>query len=208
MSFRSNLDFLYDHLPAFMRRDDAALPAPLFLRRFLSFFGQQMDGFDKVVDELHLKVAPATADEEWLNWLLSALFGWGWFPVWMTLAQKRQFYADIATHYARRGTARGIREFLAAFGIKSRVINQPIFYGEWTLGEDAWALATPLVVVIQIYPQRAALPEDLSFYGEWTLGEGAISDPALVPTRTDVDALLRFMQPLSHHFIIEDKTAA
>jgi phage tail-like protein len=82
-----NLDYLYEYLPAFMRRDDEGL----FLKRFLSFFGQQLDGFDRVVDELHSHVAPETAPEEFLDFWLWAFFGRGWFPEWMTLVQKRQF---------------------------------------------------------------------------------------------------------------------
>ena len=202
MSF-SNLQFLYDHLPARFRRTDEGL----FLKRFLSFFGAELDRADETLDTFHAKIAPSSAPEEFIDWWLSALFGWTWFPVWFTDEMKRSFYAQIARHYARRGTERGIREFLAAFDIKSRVITQPQFYGEWTTGEDGWLVASPLVVIVQIFPQTAALPEDLSVYGEWTTGESVTADPALVPTRRDIDALLRFQQPIGHHFIIEEKVA-
>ena len=123
----------------------------------------------------------------------------------MPLSRKREFYRDIAIHYARRGTARGIREFLAAFGIRARVINAPLFYEEFTTDDEGWVIETPLVVIIQIFPQTDALPEQLAFYGEWTTDEWAVSDPALVPTRADVDALLRFQQPIGHVFIIEEQ---
>lgn len=203
MSF-NNGDYLYSHLPARYRRDDAGL----FLKRFLSPFGEELDGFDKTLDDFHLQIAPETASEEFLDWWLWSLFGWGWFPEWFTLAQKRQFYADIATHYARRGTARGIKEFLAAFGVKARVIVHPQYYGEYTTGEDDWVVTGPLVIVVQIFPQTAALLEDLSFYGEWTTGEDVIADPALTITNVDIDALLRFQQPIGHVIIIDEKLAS
>lgn len=202
MSF-SNLDFLYQHLPAHMRRDDV----DLFLRRFLGVPCGELDDWELTFDTFHQMIAPETATEEFINWWLWALFGWGWFPAWATLAQKRVFYKDIAIHYARRGTARGIKEFLAAFGIRSRVIAAPQFYGEYTTDADGWVIETPLVVVIQIFPETAGLPEQLAFYGEWTTDEWAVFEPKLVPTRADVDALLRFQQPAGHIFIIEEKIA-
>jgi phage tail-like protein len=208
MSFLGNLEYLWSLLPEWMRRQDEEQTPPDFLKRFVSFFAKEMDDADRVVDELHQLVAPATASEAFLNWWLWAFFGWAWFPVWMTLDQKRAFYSSIATHYARRGTARGIVEFLAAFGIRSRVINQPIFYDEFTTDEDEWCVETPLVFIVQIFPQMGGLDEDLSFYGEYTTEENHIADPALVPTRPDIDALLRFQQPAGHIIIIEEKIAA
>src|SRR5205807_801267 len=153
----------------------------------------------------YTQIAPETATEGFIDWWLYALFGWGWFPDWATLSMKRAFYRDIAKHYARRGTARGIVEFLAAFGIKARVINQPQFYGEMTVGDDTWTMTGPLVIVVQIFPHAAALVEDESFYGEWTTGESVTADPALVIRSTDVEALLRFQQPIGHTIIIEEK---
>jgi phage tail-like protein len=208
MSFRSNLEYLWELLPEWVRRQDEELTPQYFLRRFMSFFANEMDDADRVVDELHQRVAPETASEEFLNWWLWAFFGWAWFPVWMSLERKREFYASIATHYARRGTARGIVEFLAAFGITARVINQPIFYDEWTTDEEDWLVESPLVMIVQIFPQTDALAEDLAFYGEFTTDEWSVADPALVPTRPDIDALLRFCQPAGHVIIIEEKVAA
>lgn len=186
-----------------MRRDDESL----FLKRLLSVPCEELDNFDRLFDTFHEQIAPETASEEFVNWWLWAAFGWGWFPDWATLPMKRRFYADIATHYARRGTARGIREFLAAFGIRARVITQPQFYGEFTTDEGGWVIETPLVIVVQIFPQTDALPEQLAFYGEWTTDEWAVADPALVPKRADIDALLRFQQPIGHAIIIEELVA-
>lgn len=186
-----------------MRRDDV----DLFLRKFLSVPCGELDGWELTFDTFHRMIAPETATEEFINWWLWALFGWGWFPAWASIELKRNFYRDIATHYARRGTARGIKEFLAAFGIRSRVIVAPQFYGEYTTDEDGWVIETPLVVIIQIFPETEGVPEQLAFYGEWTTDEWAVVDPVLVPTRADVDALLRFQQPVGHVFIIEEKIA-
>ena len=207
MSFLGNLEYLWSLLPEWMRRQDEEQTPPDFLKRFVSFFAKEMDDADRVVDDLHKLVAPATASAEFLNWWLWALFGWAWFPVWTTLDQKRAFYRDIATHYARRGTSRGIVEFLAAFGITARVVNAPLFYGELTLDASEWLVETPLVVVVQIYPQSTGEAESLEFYGMWTLDIGAVANPTRVPTRADVDALLRFQQPAAQVFIIEEKVA-
>jgi hypothetical protein len=204
--FPGNLEYLYAHLPGFVRAADERLS--FLLKRFLGFYGGELDGFDRLVDTLHERVAPETASEADLNWFVWAFFGWGWFPSWMSLEQKRAFYRDLATHYARRGTARGIKEFLAAFGITARVFVSPQFHGECTTGEDDWLVCGPGVIVVQIYPQTGAALEDLSFYGEWTTGEDVIADPRLTVTRADLDELLRFQQPLGQHIIIEEKVAA
>lgn len=203
MSF-SNLEYLYEHLPARFRRDDDGL----FLKRFLSFFGGELDKADQTLDTFHEQLAPATATEEFIDWWLWSLFGWAWFPVWFTLAQKRAFYHDIARHYARRGTKRGIEEFLLAFGVHARVINEPLFWGEWSWGEDEWFINAPLGIVIQIFPAIGALAEDLSFWGEFAWGDGdALVTPALVPERVDIDGLIRFQWPLGNIIIVEEKVA-
>ncbi len=206
MSFNNNLEFLYERgIPGHMRRDDAE--AGYFLKRFLSHFCLELDNYDALFDGFHELIEPETATEEFLDWWLHALFGWAWFPGWFTLEMKRNFYRDIATHYARRGTARGIKEFLAAFGIRAQVITKPLVYGEWTTGQDTWALTGPLIVLVRVYPFTSGVNENLSFYGEWTTGENVIANPALVIERPDLDALLRFQQPIGQHIIIEELVA-
>lgn len=204
MSF-NNLAYLYERLPAHMRRDDEEVGYQL--KRFLSHFCLELDNYDELYDTFHQMISPETATEEFLNWWLWSLFGWAWFPVWFTLEQKRNFYRDIATHYARRGTARGIREFLAAFGIKAEVITQPVFYGEWTTGQDTWSMTGPLNIIVRIYPYTAGVSENISFYGEWTTGEDVIANPSRTIERVDIDALLRFQQPAGQHIFIEELVA-
>lgn len=203
----NNLAYLYDHLPARFRRADEGLTLQP-LKRFLSPFCEELDGYDELFEAFHQSINPETASEEFLNYFLWALFGWGWFPAWFTLARKRSFYSNLATHYARRGTARGIKEFLAEFGVQSRVIVQPQFYGEMTVGDDTWTMDGPLVIVVQIFPEVTGVPEDLTYYGDFTVGEDVAMEPALQITRPDIDALLRFQQPIGHHIIIEEKVAA
>lgn len=201
----SNLNFLYEHLPARYRTADAG--QGYFLRRFLSHFCGELDSFDHLFDTFHENINPDTAPAHFVDFWLWALFGWGWFPDWFTLARRRSFYRNIATHYARRGTARGIEEFLLEFGISSRVTTQPQVLGEWTLGEDGWLLGGPLVIVVQIFPNMAGIPQELTFLGEWTLGEDSLAEQQFVPTRPDIDELLRFQQPIGQHIIIEEKIA-
>ncbi|MGH9944916.1 MAG: phage tail protein, partial [Pyrinomonadaceae bacterium] len=202
----SNLDYLYAHLPEFYRSVDAE-NGGLFLRRFLGWFGGELDRFDATVDNFHRMVAPETATEEFIDYFLWALFGWGWFPVWFTLAQKRQFYADVAEHYARRGTRAGIEGILDAFGLRSRVITRPLFWGEAVWGEDDWTTTGPLGIVVQIFPQAAALPEDFTFWGEFLFGESHVATPSLTLERADYEGLLRFSQPIGQYIVIEEKTA-
>lgn len=196
----SNLEYLYEHLPARLRRDDDAL----FLKRFLSVFGEELDGFDLQLDSFFERIAPETAPQEFVDWWLYAFFGWGWFPTWFTVARRRAFYASIAQHYARRGTKLGIKEFLAAFGIRCIVEGEPRFWGEETWGENVWSVTGPLVIIVRLFPEAPAVSEDLIFYGEATWGDDFGASPAESIQRADVEALLRFQWPLAQHLIIED----
>src|SRR5215813_10770390 len=130
MSF-SNLDYLYQHLPARVRRDDA----DLFLKRFLQFFCETLDEWDQTYENFYQEINPQTASEPFVNWWLWALFGWSWFPKWFTLARKRQLYADFAQHLARRGTPKGIEGFLRAFSVYARHYRAPEYWGQFVWGE-------------------------------------------------------------------------
>jgi phage tail-like protein len=198
----NNTEYLYEHLPARFRRDDVA--SGLFLKRFLSGFGVEMDGFDLQVDTFFQKIDPATAPQVFIVWWLYAFFGWGWFPIWFTVPQRRAFYAAIAQHYARRGTLRGIKEFLAAFGIRAIVEGEPRFYGEQVFGEDVWSVPEPLVIIVRLFPEAPAVLEDLVFYDEAAFGDDYGASPAHSIQRADVEALLRFQWPLAQDIFIED----
>lgn len=200
MSSINNTDYLYGHLPARMRRDDA----DLFLKRFLSFFGETLDGFDLDLDTFYQRIAPATASSEFIDWWLYSLFGWAWFPTWFTLARRRAFYAAITRHYAQRGTAVGIKEFLAAFGLRVTVETGPQFWGEATWGEDLWTITGPLGIVVRLLPEAPALPEDLEFWGEAFWGEAFAATPGEDIQIADLDELLRFVWPLGNIIMIED----
>ncbi len=198
----SNLEYIYEHLPSRFRREDEAL----FLKRFLHVFGVEMDNYDALFDTFFEKLNPDTAPESFIDWWLWSLFGWGWFPSWFTLQQKRQFFQDIGRHYARRGTARGIEEFLRAFGLHVRVFTRPLYWGEFVFGEDAWTMTGPLSIVVQVFPEAAAIPADQTFWGEFVIGESMIANPAEQVERADLERLLRFQWPAAHTIMIEDKT--
>lgn len=199
MSF-SNLDYFYQHLPARFRREDEGL----FLKRFLTWFGRELDRVDRTLDDFHRQLAPETASEAFLNWWLYALFGWSWFPDWFDLEKKRAFYAEITRHYARHGTARGIETFLRAFGIRSRVFDRPIAWGEWAWGDDGWAISDALGIVVRLFPTGAGAA-DLTFWSEFVWGEGVLAEPQPQLKRVDVEALLRFQAPFGHVVMIEDR---
>lgn len=199
-SFINNLEFFYSHLPARYRAADEFL----FLKRFMSPFCAELDDYDRIFEAFHRNISPEAATEEFLNYFLWSFFDWGWFPAWFTLARKRSFYANVATHYARRGTARGIREFLLEFGVRSRVINRPQYYESFVLDDRTWTVDGPLYIIIQIFPQVAGVPENLNYYEYFTLDQDIAIDPQLQITKLDIDELLRFVQPLGQHFIIEE----
>lgn len=196
----NNTDYLYSHLPARMQRDDA----DLFLKRFLSFFGLTLDGFDEQLDTFYQKIAPETASPEFIDWWLYSLFGWGWFPTWFTLTRRRAFYAAITRHYAQRGTRVGIKEFLAAFGLRVIIETGAPTWGEATWGEDIWCVTGPLGIVIRLFPEAPALLEDLEFWSEATWGEAFGASPGEDIQIGDLDELLRFVWPLGNIIMIED----
>jgi len=195
----SNLDYQYNNLPERYRAADG----DGLLRRFLSFFGEQLDRFDHEFETFHEKIRPATAPELFIEYWCWTFFGWGWFPRWYTVEQKRAFYADLARHLARRGTKPGIEGFLAAFGIHARVHNQDWHWDEFYWGEEEWAATRPLGFVIQIYPMRDVAPDARDYWEEFfwddcyfTPDDGAIG-------HADLEALLRFQMPLSQDVFIE-----
>ena len=195
----SNLEYLYDHLPGRMRRDDDSL----FLKRFLSSVGIELDRVDLELDTFYQKINPATAPQEFVDWWLSAFFGWSWFPEWFTLDRRRAFYSAIATRYAERGTLAGIKNFLGAFGLRVIVEGGPRFRGENAMGERLWTCPSPLVIIVRLFPQAPAVNEDLCFHGEATYGEDFPATPSKSIQLADVDKLLRFVCPLSQHIFIE-----
>lgn len=198
----SNTEHLYAHLPARMRRDD--VDGGFFLKRFLSVVGSELDGFDAAHDNFFQQIDPATAPIEFIDWWLFSLFGWGWFPPWFTVAQRRAFYAYITRHYARRGTVDGIHEFLAAFGLRCIVQAAGPVYGEQVYGEDVWTSSGPLGIVVRLFAEAPAVNEDLEFYGEGTFGESVAVAPSQSIQRLDIEELLRFVQPLGNIIMIED----
>lgn len=202
MSTPNNTDYLYAHLPARMRRDDVV--GGLFLERFLSVVGIELDGFDEAHDNFFQKIDPATAPIEFVDWFLFSLFGWGWFPSWFTVSQRRAFYAYITRHYARRGTLEGIHEFLAAFGIRCIVQAAGPAYEEQCYDEHVWTIDAPLGIVVMLFPEAPAINEDLEFYEEAAFEESIAAMPSESIQRPDIDELLRFVQPLGNIIMIED----
>src|SRR5882672_1059396 len=196
----SNLDYLYDHLPARIRRDDDEL----FLKRFLTWFGNQLDGFDEDLDTFWEKIQATTAPAQFIEWWLWALFGWGFFPKWFQGDAKRAFYAGFAQHLARRGTARGIREFLAAFGVRAIVEARPRFWGESYWGERGYTIVGPLGIVVRILPQvTGGSFGELRFWNESYWQDATPATPTQGITRAEVEALIRFQWPAGNLIFVD-----
>lgn len=195
----SNLDYQYEHLPARFRTADGAG----LLKRFLTFFGEQLDKFDQDFETFHEMIKAATAPEVFVEYWCWTFFGWSWFPSWYTLAQKRAFYADLAKHLARRGTKKGIEGFLAAFGIHARVFNQDWHWEEFYWGDEAWATTAPLSFVVQIFPLRDVAAGERDHWGEFYWDDAYFAPDDGVIGHADLEALLRFQLPLSQEIYLE-----
>lgn len=195
----SNLEYLYEHLPAHYRRDDSGL----FLKRFLTFFGEQLDDWDATLDNFGAQIAPETASAEFIEWWLFSLFDWSWFPDWFTLANKRALYAHLATHYAARGTARGIENFLREFGVQSRVFAKPAYSGEYVWNDaPEWSMTDALEMVVQVHHLADPL-NDASYYDGFAWGESYCSETQPLLTKSEIEMLLRYQQPFGQKLYIE-----
>lgn len=195
----SNLDYQWNHLPPRYRRGDEHG----LLKRFLSFFGEQLDKFDQDFETLYQKVKAETAPEAFVEHWCWMFFGWGWFPAWFSLEQKQSFYGELAKHLARRGTKKGIEGFLAAFGIYARVFNSSEYWGEFWWGESEWMITRPLAMVVQVYPMRDVAQSEQEFWGDFHWQEAYFAPQSGVVEQADVEALLRFQAPLSQDIYIE-----
>ena len=196
-----NLQYLYDHLPARMRRADQ----DMFLKRFLQLVGEHLDSYDLTVDTFFELINPDTAPQQFVDFWLWALFGWGWFPTWFTADRRRAFYAAIgSTHYPERGTLAGIKHFLSAFGLRVLVEGGPRFWGEETWGSNQWTVVGPLGIVVRLFPEAPAIDRQLEFWGEFTWAEAFPFSPSESIQLKDVDQLLRFQWPLAHEVLIEE----
>ena len=199
--FTNNLDFLYQHLPARYRSGDEG--QGLLLWRFLQWPCEQLDGFDLQLDTFHEKINPDTAPMEFVEFWLWALFGWSYFPVWLSDAQRRALYRDMPRLYARRGTPRGISELLAHFGVKAHVINRTTFWGEEVWGEGGWMIGGPGTMVVQVFPQTTATPQELAYWGDSYWGDFYYTPPGNNLQQADVEELLSWCQPLATTIIID-----
>jgi phage tail-like protein len=195
----TNLDYQYNHLPARYRAADRTL----LLKRFLSFFGEQLDKFDRDFETFHELVRASTAPEQFVEYWCWAFFGWGWFPSYFSVAQKRAFYSDLAKHLARRGTKKGIEGFLAAFGIHARVFNDDYHWDEFYWGDEEWAVTAPLAFVVQIFPLRDVAAGERDHWGEFVWDEAYFAPDDDVIGHADLEALLRFQLPLSQDVYFE-----
>ena len=199
----SNLDYLYNHLPGRVRRDDD----DVFLYRFLQFLGTNLDTWDAMLDNFYQSIFPGTASEEFVAWWLWALFGWSWFPSWYSLGRKRALYANFTYHLARRGTPVGIELFLREFSVVGRVWARPLYWGEFVWGESAWVVTAPLAVVVQVLGVLDEVNFDVRgmAWGEMVWGEGYLREVSPTLTNREIEDLLRFEWPNGHRMTIEYK---
>lgn len=200
MSF-SNQEYIYDHLPARFRGADE----DLFLKRYLQFAGETLDGWDTTFDTFWGSIDADTASEVWIDFWLYQLFGWSWFPYWFTIEEKRQLYGNFGRHQARRGTRRGIELWLLDFGIVARVHTRSIPFGEFVWGETHFAITHPLHLIIEILFLQAA-DADIHAWAEGVWGEGYYTDPQPLYSDKDIFRLIRYVQPHAQEITIVWRT--
>lgn len=196
MSF-SNLEYLYQNLPARYRREDN----DLFLKRFLQFFGDTLDGWDDKYGTFFENINPDTAPADWIEFWLEALFGWSWFPWWFTITEKRRLYGNFAQHLARRGTRRGIELWLLDFGIVAKVHTRALPYGEFVWGESSFVITQPLRLVIEVLFLQSS-SQDLHAIGEGAWGEAYYVEPKPLLTEREILDLIRFAQPHAQEIVV------
>lgn len=196
MSF-SNREYVYDHLPSRFRAADK----DLFLKRFLTFFGDTLDEWDGKFDAFFENIDSETADGEWIAFWLEVLFGWSWFPRWFSIIEKRRLYRNFARHLARRGTRRGIELWLLDFGIVARVHTRTPPWGEFVWGETTFAIPDPLHLVVEILFLQSP-PSDLSFWDEGVWGESIWAAPQPMFSEKEILDLIRYVQPHSQEITV------
>lgn len=199
----SNRDFLYNNLPTRFQRNDN----DLFLKRFLQFFGETLDGFDLDFEEFFEQIDPATARIDFVIFWLREAFDWGWFPKWFVDSDKRNLYHNMARHLARRGTVKGIKEWLADFYISVVIHTSACYYGETCYGEQLIYVNQPLVLIVEI--GKIAPPTykaDIVVYGESFWGESSFcADFEPLYQRNEIENLLRFVQPVAQDIVIYNR---
>lgn len=199
----NNTEYLYQNLPSRFRREDK----DLFLKRYLQWFGETLDGYDAAFDSFFGSIDSDTADERWIEFWLENLFGWSWFPYWFTVAEKRRLYANFGRHLARRGTRRGIELWLLDFGIVARVHTRTLPWGEFVYGETHYTISEPLYLIVEILFLQPA-QTDLHVWGEGAFGEFYYSNPKPFFTTKEMIDLIHFVQPHAQEilFILRNST--
>lgn len=99
-----------DYLPAVYRRDDAPEG---FLESWLALFRSQLQDLELTFEDMFRYFDPAAAPEEVLPWLAR----WLAFdlPAGVKTDEKRSLIKKVIDLYARRGTIRGIKDFVQLY---------------------------------------------------------------------------------------------
>ena len=119
-----------DHLPGVYRREDA--PAG-FLERWLALFRSELGDLELALDEMPRRFDPLTVSESELGWLAS----WLAFdpPTDVRGDELRSLLQRVHTLYERRGTPRGIGEFVELYtGLRPSIFEAFSERHVWQLG--------------------------------------------------------------------------
>lgn len=193
-----NTQYALEHLPSWMVAADEGE----YLRRlFFAFFGETLNEWDGVVETFHEEITPATASAPFIAYWMASIWGWSWFPSWYLLTDKRRLYGNFGRHIARRGTARGILEFMLDFGVHVRVHVSEQFWGDVIAGEASWGVTGPLVIVVEVvWIAERVNPVPDTYEGVW--GDAIVQQMAETLTAGEIEALLRFATPAANIVLI------
>ena len=100
-----------------------------FLERFLKYPALDLAIMRKQFRELADNINPATASEEWLDWMLHEWWGFHLIPANYPIDRKRRLLANLNQYFKQRYTRTGIIALLREFGIVAEIYDRRLFVG-------------------------------------------------------------------------------
>jgi hypothetical protein len=194
----------------FLREKVDALPAPYlvyreFWERMFLPSAEYLAFVYSFWKNLYTYLTPATAPEEWVDWMLTEWMGWTLIPDGYPLSRKRRLLENLASYYKTRSTPRGIEALLREFGIVANVYDRPMYWGSYygDYGVEPW----PLHVRIRIKGYEPFFSPKRTYWGGY-LGGDYYHEVTQILTDEFVVALCRWSRAAGTRMLIEWVTRA
>jgi hypothetical protein len=175
-----------------------------FLERFLWYPALDLANINALLDDLVNYINPATAPEEWIDWIIHEWFGFHLIPDGYPLERKRRLLANLHLHFKRRHTPLGLTGLLSEFGIFNEVYDRPLYWGGYygSFGSE-W----PLHVRVRVLDYEPfELPRN-SYYGSYW-GHQYYHSAKQIITEDFVVALCNWSRAAGVEMLIEFVTAS